>query len=180
MKWFERLFDGEKNETEELRNPIPEIKIDEAVEPEPKQEEKPIETFDVVATGSYTFDVIERENNVMGYHSPTHYIKFSYKLDVEFLGENIKVDSSFCVSPERGESRRWFMYGEEEAYECLAKMLEERDGIMDSIRRDVVGKIRQYIREKNVAKLKETLKNNNSFDINLTFKIEKNDMFKIK
>jgi hypothetical protein len=186
MKWFENLFKEEEKIVEkELRQPIPELEVPEQepeqeVEPEPK-----IETFDVIATGSYTFDVIEKgESNMMlgrGFHSPTHLVKFSYKLDVEFMGVKLKVDSYFTLAPEfKDRIRSFYYYGEEEAYEYLAKLLEDKEVIMENIRRDVVSEIRNYVKEKNITKLKETLKKNNSFDLNMTFKVEKTDSFTIK
>jgi hypothetical protein len=196
MKWFERMLNGfEKDEPkEEIVEEVVEEEVVEEPEIEPEPEPEPIETFEVNAEGGFDFEIKERDKEDLhrhNWHFP-YYIEFNYEADVEFAGEKIKSKGTFFREPREDERRELYGRGhhyvfhynmptlekEEETYEYLLELLEERNGIMESIRNSIISDMRQHLKEKNLAKLKETLKGKNKLEINMSFQVEKTDRFK--
>jgi hypothetical protein len=192
MKWFERMMNGfDKDEPkEEIVEEVEETYENEAPEPEVTPEPEPIETFEVNVEGDFDFEIKERDKDDLeryNHHFP-YYIQFNYEADVEFAGERIKSKGTFFKEPRQEDRRRGYHYTffynmptlekEEETYEYLVKLLDERDEIMKDIRYAIVSDMKQHLKEKNLAKLKESLKGKNKLEINMSFQVEKTDRFK--
>jgi hypothetical protein len=189
MKWFENLFKEEEKKNEGIGSFVTLNKITEEIEETKKlveehkdkiEEEKPKEMIDISVKGSYKFEIIEREEYYTRIQCP-HFVRFHYNVVVDFMGEEIKIKSFFNLSPDLADRRtRGFnIYGEEMIYEWLAELLGS-DGVMKELQDSIKAEIRNYVKEKNIAKLKETIEKNNNFDINFNFQVEKSPAYEIK
>lgn len=167
MSWF-------KKESK----PVEKEPIEELVQEQEKTEEPQIEMFDVKASGKYSVDVVEREERYS--HQHPYGVFFRYNFDVEFLGYKIKSKGTISFEPTRDERMGRHFYvcasptSEEYAYEYAIKLLSEgEDEIMSSFRVRIAEDVRKYIQEKRIDELKNIIKGKNSFEVDLSFKMEK-------
>jgi hypothetical protein len=200
MKWFEKLFDNGESDSEKmmkedkqragigsfstLNDITEEIKETKKLVEEHKEKveevKPPKEMLDISVKGSYKFEIIEREEYYSGLQC-RHFVRFHYNVVVNFIGEEIKIKSHFNLSPDFADrrTRGFVVYGEEMIYGWLAELLQG-DGIMNELQDNIKLELRKYVKDKNIAKLKETIEKNNNFDINLNFQVEKTSAYEIK
>lgn len=140
----------------------------------PLESETPKEMIDVKASGKYSVGVIEKEDRYTYQHPYT--VFFKYNFDVEFIGMKIKSKGHVCFEPPT-ESRRYYgtiTNSEEEAYKYAIELLSEKENeIVEAFKMKIESDIKKYIQEKRIDELKNIIKNKNSFDVNLSFQIEK-------
>lgn len=134
------------------------------------------EMIDVDIDGSYVFDVVERR--CADWRKP-YCIEFKYNINIKFLGENfkrrIKLRFESPLTTEEVEENY-----EESVYIYLEKLIESGDEIMDELKEVVASRIKNYIQEKNIEKLKERIKIGESLEFNMSFQIDKNEIDKNK
>ena len=188
MKWFEKLMgsidENEEKKDEGIENFTP---LKEVIEPEPEPEETieevepevepepEIEVLEIEVVGDYEFDIKAREE-YYNFQSQ-FYIEFSYKVNVKFLDESFDIESKFYMSEDRSDRGRMYVYyrhGLDEAYRYLDSIMEgDREELMENFRSSITREVREQIDKNYIEKLKKKYQENKSFEINMTFKIEK-------
>lgn len=168
----EELYSSISEETEKLN-------IDRLVEEHEErveEEKKPKEMIDISVSGNYKFEVKNMNNEYAREH---WFVLFSYKVTIKFLEEELKVDSTFSMTPRNKPSYQPVYHNEETTYEWLSETLES-GAVMERLKVNIMSDINEYVRKKNIAKLKEAMNENNSFDIDISFQAEKSHIREIK
>lgn len=181
MKWFRNLFQEEEkvNVYEEVKKKMEQ----EEREKEKEKQEEPKNMIDVEAVGKYSFRVVDRREEEEDYYhwQYRYYIEFSYDVVANLLGEEIPCKSKFYLHiDEISDDGRRFLYNAlEEIYKSLADFIEgKNEYIMEELQDSILKNIREYLRNKNIEKLKEIAGENKEFDIKLSFKVEDDGRYK--
>lgn len=169
MEWFKSVLKDEEVEHKT-------VKSSKAVEkPEP-------EMIDISVKGSCKFEVVKRGDTDF-YHNrqSLYYVKFNYDVDIDFLGEKVKLESWFGLSPDSTEIKvkPYYRFDEEKVYDWLSE-IQGSDIFMERLKSNIKEDIRKYVKNKNTTKLKEAVEKNNNFDFNFTFQTEKTSDYEIK
>jgi hypothetical protein len=177
-----RLFEGFLNW---LKEDETQIRESEDTASENTEEDKKKEMIDVEVDGRYSFKVVERPSTIYDWMS-IFSIDFEYEANGTFMDESINSKGYFSIIP-TSFNDEYLMRGtnylskdvEMYAYKYLAELIEDGEEIMDNLKNCVLKDIKEHLNNKNIEKLKKTIGENNSFDINLSFQIEKDKRFKL-
>ena len=172
MKWFKNLLDNADENKRRMDESMASLEaMEEEVKKEPKPKPEP-EIIDVEVDGKYSYKVEHFKNE---FDEESYHIKFDYKVVAKFLEHEAEIESSVYEYPTYKIGRFGMrVMQEEEMYERLLELLtEKRKQLMALITSDIACKIHDYIRDKNLEKIKEEIKVGQEVELNFTFRMEK-------
>ncbi|AYP68277.1 hypothetical protein PQE75_gp202 [Bacillus phage vB_BcoS-136] len=171
---FKWLFgNNDSNIIDEIKEEAVEPTPEEIPEPEPIKEMLPVEVI-----GRYVIDVVKNEKEEYQHYYNPYYIELKYDAVVNLLDEVIHLNNKIITFGISHRRHGYILDYEIYAYQELATLLESEDGrdsLMDSIKDNISHHIKQHIKESDIAKYKKMVKDKHSFDIKLSFEIERPD-----
>lgn len=195
MGWFKNFIDGldsnskSQEKVEALKEKLEEEERKKLEEQKRKEEEEANKygSVKVEAIGNYSFDLINTIETVNGVELSLKDIEFTYDIKA-YVNDDIKpipvsgkitydvythMEYQYKVLRMWNHPRDIEAEHEERAYERLLELLDEgNDVVMNGISKEVMCKVREYLRNNKLDEMKKLLRENNELDININFEMK--------